>query len=465
MSLLARVRSFAARHAMWHPATPIVAAVSGGSDSVAMLLLLHDLHLAGELRLAAVAHCNHQIRPEAAGDEDFCRALAARLALPFVAAAIDVPALARERRQSIEVAARAARRSFLDRARLETGAERIAIAHTRDDQAETLLLHVVRGTGTRGLTGIRPSGAHRVRPLLWATRRELQAMLAGRGEAWREDATNADLTHPRNRVRHELMPYLERHFNPQVQEALARLSDIARADDAMLTRAATAAAASLITVTPSDVRLERRALTLLPTALARRAVQAAWRATGAATTAGLADVDCILDMARQLRGGAELAGVRAEPSGDFVVLVSRGRLRVPARFCLDLPVPGHVSEPIAGWSLEAEGPLPAEDAARIAAAGEDAIIVAVAAEALEWPLIVRSRRPGDRLRPLGLGGRHKKVQDLLVDRKVSRLERDGIPIVTDRQDRLIWVAGHGFGEEFRVTAATKAVILLKLRRI
>lgn len=465
MSLLARIRSFAARHAMWQPTTPVVAAVSGGSDSVAMLLLLHDLHLAGELQLASVAHCNHQIRPEAAADEAFCRALAARLSLPFVSTAIDVPARARERRESIEVAARQARRGFLEDVRRQCGAERIALAHTRDDQAETLLLRLVRGTGTRGLTGIRPRGGRRVRPLLWATRGDLQAMLVGRGETWQEDATNADLTHPRNRIRHELIPYLARHFNPQVQDALARLGDIARADEAWLTRTATAAAAGLITVSPADVRLDRRALAMLPTALARRVVQAAWTATGAATTAGLAEIDAVLDMARQSRGGAELAGLRAEHSGDFVVLVSRGAVRPASRFCLDLPTPGTVSEPSLGWSLDAEGPMPAAAAERAAAAADEAVKVMVAADGLESPLIVRSRRPGDRLQPFGLGGRHKKVQDLLVDRKVSRLERDHVPIVTDRQDRIIWVVGHGFGEEFRVTAGTKAVILLKLRRI
>jgi tRNA(Ile)-lysidine synthase len=214
MGLIERVRRYAAHEAMWSSRTRVVVAVSGGSDSVALLRVLRALQDQGDLHIASVAHLNHRIRPDAERDEAFCRALAERCALPYDAERVDVPALARDRRQSLEVAARIARRGFLERIRARRGAERIATGHTEDDQAETVLLRLIRGAGSRGLSGIAPRRGVWVRPLLCATRRELREHLRSAGETWCEDATNTDLAIPRNRVRHEVLPYLERHLNP-----------------------------------------------------------------------------------------------------------------------------------------------------------------------------------------------------------------------------------------------------------
>src|SRR5688500_11689687 len=163
MSILTRVSEFARRHALWRPETRAIAAVSGGSDSVALLLLLRDLHARGELVLDAVAHLNHMTRAEASNeDEAFCRELARSLALPFVTATIDVPAAARLQRQSIEVAAREARQQFFEDVLRARGATCVATAHTQDDQAETVLLRMVRGSGIRGLGGMAPARRGRV---------------------------------------------------------------------------------------------------------------------------------------------------------------------------------------------------------------------------------------------------------------------------------------------------------------
>jgi len=463
-SILPRVSHFARRHHLWRPDTRVIAAVSGGSDSVALLLLLHDLHARGALVLDAVAHLHHGIRSaDADADEEFCRALAERLDVPFASARVDVPAAARLERRSIEVAARHARRRFLEQMRCVRAADCIATGHTQDDQAETVLLRMVRGAGLRGLGGIAPSRGGFVRPLLTCSRAELRAELTRRNQPWREDHTNADLSNPRNRLRHDVLPALARDFNPAVRAALARLADHARVDDDALTREAAAIALGTLRFDNSHTaRLDARQLATIDAALRRRVVQQALETLGGRASFGAIDVAAIEDVLAGLRRAADLSGIRAEHSGDSVVLISKGSVRIPSPpFRFTLPVPGSVQAADAGWVLQAEGPRLRQTAVGVAAAPDS---VEIEAAGLGTSLIVRSREPGDRMRPLGLGS-YKKLQDVFVDRKIGRSERDRIPLVTDERGRIVWLAGHVLGEDFRVTDHTKAVIILKLRRI
>ena len=457
MSVIERVIRFARRHDLWRPETRVIAAVSGGSDSVALLFLLRDLHERGELMLDAVAHLNHAIRGAAADeDETFCRLLAERLNTAFVSTVVDVPAHARRDGVSIEVAARRARQRFFTDVRSSRGADAVATAHTRDDQAETVLLRLARGTGLRGLGGIAPRRDALIRPLLQCSRLELREELSSRSEQWREDETNRDLTNPRNRVRHELLPYLQREFNPSIADALARLANLARADEAVLDELAAAAALRVSKTVGSNSVIDGAALCALPAAVARRVIQKAFAALGANLTT-LKDVDLVRAVAAGECRSAQLCGVRVEHSGGCVVLVQDVPHLTSFRF--DLPIPGYVRAPDAGWVLKAAGPQPPR---RTRPTSPDE--VEVEAAGLGTALVVRSRQSGDRLRPLGLGGT-KKVQDVFVDRKVSRLERDQVPIVTDDRGRIVWVAGHALAEEFRVTDRTNAVVVLKLRRV
>ena len=193
MDLPGRAQAFAQQHQLWTAETPVIAAVSGGADSVALLFILHALAGNGQLRLTGVAHLNHRIRgAEADADEGFVQGLAERLRLPCSCHLEDVPARARRHQQSIEVAARHARLDFFERLSAGSGALRVALAHTRTDQAETVLLRLARGAGPRGLAGMAPLTGHRVRPLLEESRQTLRAWLEERGETWREDASNAD---------------------------------------------------------------------------------------------------------------------------------------------------------------------------------------------------------------------------------------------------------------------------------
>lgn len=183
-------------------------------------------------------------------------------------------------------------------------------------------------------------------------------------------------------------------------------------------------------------------------------------------TAPLGDVDAVLAVARRDRTAADVTGGRVEHSGGFVVLVPRDA-PPPRPFRLELPVPGQASLPEAGWVIEAEGPFTPDSATQLQhrpGPRDHGRTAYVSADELSGGLLVRRREPGDRIRPVGLAGR-KKLQDVLVDRKVGRRDRDRVPVVTDAGGRLVWVAGVVLSEEFRVTADTKAVIILKLRRI
>lgn len=449
----------------------MVAAVSGGSDSVALAFVLGDLAATRQLIFAAVAHLNHHIRG-AAADEDaaFCRALADRLGVPAIVGDADVPAEAAEHDVSIEVAGRHARQRFYREAMASVHAERVALAHTRDDQAETVLLRLTRGAGAAGLGGMAVRRNHLARPLLDCTRDELQAFLRARGEAWREDATNLDRSIPRNRVRHDVMPHL-RAINAQADAALARAAELLRADDEFLENVANAAFVRIVE-TDSDgdaVRLHPAEFAKLPVALARRVARYALETANPSRTYGLEEAD---ELRRGLAEGTgvNIPGLGMERLAAAVVLTKRGAESPPRRSAegeggrtvdsieLRLNVPGTVEAPYGGWTVSAEGPVTPPTVVEGSAAR-----VMVDAHRIGSGLIVRYRRPGDRLKPLGAPGR-RKVQDVLVDRKVPRDDRDSLPIVTTETGEIVWVAGEVLADPFRVTPLTTSVVVLTLRR-
>jgi tRNA(Ile)-lysidine synthase len=457
-TLIERVRSFARRHELWAPGSRVAAAVSGGSDSVALGWILRDLADAGELVFAGVAHLHHHLRGDAAdGDAEFVAALAARLGVPVEIGHDDVAARARDERCSDEVAARRSRLAFLDIAADGLGADVVALAHTRGDQAETVLLRLARGGGPRGLAAMSPRTGRRARPLLDVSRHELRGWLAARGETWREDATNAEIRIPRNRVRHAVMPHLSA-INPRAEEAIARAARILAADTALLDEVTAAAAARALTSDGRTVRIAIAELARLSDALARRVVLRALETLDPSRAYACEDAEAALSAIR--RGhGHDLPGVRMERMAADAVLSERGpRGRVEPARPVEVPlvVPGIARASDGRWEIEALGPLPP------GALAEGPRQAVFDAEALGGRLTVRGWRPGDRVRPVGLGGT-KKLQDVFVDRKVPRDERGLVPIVTDARDRIAWVAGHVVAEPFGATSRSAAVVILTLR--
>src|ERR1041385_6357315 len=230
--MLKKVLNHILEQQMVRPGERVTVACSGGADSVALLQILAELREDLGIVLSA-GHFHHQMRgPEADADQKFVEDLAAKLQVDFYCGAGNAPKYAAENKLSLETAARDLRHQWFADLIKQGKADKVATAHTLDDQAETVLMRILRGTGTRGLAGIAPSQAakHLVRPLLTTTRREVEEYLKAKGQCWREDSSNLDLGHTRNRVRHTLLPLLEREFNPAIRQTLSDLAELARAE-------------------------------------------------------------------------------------------------------------------------------------------------------------------------------------------------------------------------------------------
>ena len=468
MTVIDSVRGTIRRHALLPPGSRVAVALSGGADSVALLFALREIAGGEGAVLVGAAHLNHQLRgADANADEEFCRALAATLALPIDVERVDVAQRARDTGVSIEQAAHTERYAFFSRAAARLGATAIAVAHTKDDQAETFLLRLLRGAGPRGLSGMHPRAGLVVRPLLDTPRSAVRAFLSERQVAFREDASNADLAIPRNRIRHELLPLLDERFAPGIVDVLDREAAIAREDAEFLDEAARQAAERLISKRAREVTFDAAALLAEPPAIARRVIRLAQQmAAGPGRFVGFDAGEAVLRfVVSKSTGQLDLPGHRVNRRGGRIVLTeSRGREKpTPAPdFLYRLDVPGRVSVPEAFCTISADmkgvlsGHAPAEVAQR-AARSDEAV---VDAGRLAAPLSVRNRRPGDTFRPLGLGG-SKKLQDFFVDAKIDRFAREIAPVIIDSAGQIVWVAGHALAEEFKVTDATKDVVILK----
>jgi tRNA(Ile)-lysidine synthase len=374
-------------HALVAPGDRVIVAVSGGPDSTA---LMHALaHLAPRLGIALeVATVDHGLRPEARAEAELVRAHARALGLPWHGLRVDVAA-ARRGRASLQDAARRERLGALEELAARRGA-RVALAHQADDQAETVLFRVVRGTGLVGLAGIPYRRGPFVRPLLDVPRAEVARYVARHALPVVDDPSNADPRFARSRVRHRLLPALAAE-NPRVREALVALAAAARAAGAP----------------PRD----------LPADIGRRASDAI--------------------AALRARGGTGQVDV----SEGRVVTVAYGRVRVERRADravapASLPAPVAVAAP--GTYALAGG----ETALRLSLAGGRARAGAVAfdADALAWPLVVRARQPGDRMRPRG-GRGSRKLSDLLIDAKVPRAARERLPVLATADGVVLYVPG------------------------
>ena len=448
----------------------VMVAVSGGSDSVALVHLLRELATGGTFELTGLAHFNHQLRGATADeDEKFCRELAATLSLPIDVESADVRVLARTRRTSIEDAARHARYAFLERAAARARAERVAVGHTRDDQAETFVLRLLRGAGPRGLAGIYPCTGLIIRPLLDVGRHQLRDYLEELGIAFRDDETNRDLRIPRNRVRHELIPYLERQLAPGIVNVLAREATIAREDAEWLDRAAREATRDVTSVRDEAIEIDAARLVALPLAIRRRVVHQTLAEASRGRFIGFDHVETVVRLAASMggvSGPVDLPGHSARRVGGTVVLTPRrpgseaGSSEANS-FEYPLSIPGEVQVAEVGMAISAQPAGPTERSS-YRSLGTPGHWVAIEASAVAGPLAVRSWKAGDRFRPLGLGGR-KKLQDFFVDRKIARSRRGLVPVVVDVQGRIIWVVGLALAEDFRVTDRTQAMVILEVR--
>ena len=433
------------RHAMLAGGEVVVIAVSGGADSVALLHTLVTLAPAWRLRLHGL-HVDHGLRPDSARDGVFVRALGARLGVPVEVVAVDVGP------GSVEDAARAARYAALHAYAARLGAARIALGHTADDQAETVLMRLLAGAGVRGRAGIPPVRGTIIRPLIERRRTDVLAALEIAGLDWLEDPTNDDPKFLRNRVRHELLPLLAGAWEPDVVARLNRVARDAREAIDTLDREASAALQRLATAEPDAVTLSRAALAALPRPVAAEVLRQAAARLGSRAPLrawghrGLRRVLATPAPRRPFR----LGGVVVEVSGDRI----RVATDVPAPLReRTLAVPGRVELPEIGAALEAR--LVATPGYAVP---RGARVVAFDAAALPRVLAVRPRRRGDRFRPFG--GGERRLKSFLIDAKIPRWERTRLPLV-EADGQILWLAGLRRAAIAPVTPAVHEVVELR----
>ena len=418
----------ATREALRLPGMPdetakLVVGLSGGADSVALLHSLSSVR-SGEL---IAAHLDHGLRPESREDVAFCRELCRHLAIAFVSARVDVGEIARTRGAGLEETARVERYRFLRAILDEHHGGAIAVAHTRDDRAETLLMNLLRGAGSDGLGSMPQVQGDVIRPLLRASREDVLDHLARHELPHREDATNSDLRFTRNRIRHALIPSLEAAFNPRAREALAGAADLL-ADEA---EALDALADELLD--SAGVRSEGEALvfetepiTRAHVALGRRAIRRALQRSGGLRRVGAGHIERILRLARSERRSGRRLPLPGGREAFFRFDELRiGEARESRPFDLPLEVPGRATLPDGDTIVAAPAPHPQS-------AGGQIVV-----SAPRLPLSVRSRRPGDRVRR---GSREISLKRYLLQHHIPADRRAALPLVASGS-RVLWVPG------------------------
>lgn len=324
-SLLQQVRRTIRRHALCPPGSRVLVGLSGGSDSVALAFLLRDLSEHGGFSVVGLAHVNHQLRPEAVRDEQFCRELAVRLDLPIHVESVDVRSYAASQRLSIEDAARRLRYESLRRCAVEIRADRVAVGHTRDDQAETFLLKLIRGAGMTGLAGVYPRRGEVIRPLLEVSREDLRDYLRGSGQRWVEDDTNTDLENPRNRIRHRVLPELNLAAGADTRSAIARAAGLAREDSQWLDELGESRFEILVRKAPQGLEIDAAALDEEPPPVQRRILLQGLRMVASGREIGLDHVEAALGVAAGLSGGTDVPGGRVELRRGKLVLLKKAQ--------------------------------------------------------------------------------------------------------------------------------------------
>lgn len=450
------VESFNREHHLLEEGDRVLVAFSGGADSLAMLHLLEDLAKDHGFFLG-VCHVNHMLRGEASdADAAFAKRTAAALGRPFHSVKVDVAAYARDHGLSLEAAGRACRYAYFKEVMVKEGYDKCCLAHNLNDQAETLLLHLFRGAGLTGLAAMEVRRGPFVRPILFMERKDILQVLEEKGLVPREDATNQENMFRRNRLRNEVLPYLEEHFQPELPKLLARTAASLRRDLDYLEEEARRLLKrhGTIEAEPGGIRLTLPpAVFQLHAAMVRRVVLAALEEVkGNRLDLEEAHVEAVIALAK---GGTGKQvdikdGIRAENDYGHIRLRHGGGAaegavaqRVPINAAVDLRI-GHRRvriEPLEGTDRRAEGFL-------------------LDADVLGDTVLLRTRRPGDRMRPLGLGG-SRKVKDILIDRKVSRQERDRL-LILEAGGRIALLDNLLLGEEFRVTPNTKNVVKITI---
>ena len=452
-------------YGMLSPGDRVIVAVSGGPDSVALLSVLLALRQSWSLVLRAV-HFDHGLRGiESQNDAKFVKDFCERVGVDLLIKNLDLQkSMARERGESLQQFASKVRYESLFGIADENESKKIALGHTADDQAETVLMWMIRGSGTGGLGGMAPVRNSRViRPLLGCSRADILEYLKFRELGYRMDSSNLSPLYFRNRLRHELIPVLKR-YNPNLIKVLSRQADIVREDHLFLEGLAVKAFEDLTKVETGELLiLNRTSLLELPLAVQRRVIRLALQKLARMTFGPrFGSVEMILDQIAQGQSGTSVVshGVRVTReyenirfeivSSDLSIVQTWPLVRQPVH------IPSKVTWPLTGQCIE----ITVHPVSQESWSG-DPVHVNFDAATFSHPLVLRTWQPGDQFFPLGLGGKRKKLKNFFSDIKLERSQREKIPLLV-APEGILWVGGYRADHRFRVTDATREVLTVTL---
>lgn len=465
MSLVNQFREYLQEQKLVEHGDRIILGVSGGPDSLTMLDLFVKIKDEYQLELI-VFHLNHMFRKEAQAEADFVSGKAKEYNLPEIIEAFDLPQYIKKEGLSPEEAARRVRfkllRKWVERAR----ADKVALAHHRDDLVETVFLNLLRGTGLKGLAGIKPisewEGFTLIHPLLPIKRQQIEEYCQKKTLNPRLDSTNLEIIYTRNKIRHRLLPYLEKEFNPALKEVVSRMAEIVRAEDNFLSSLAGEKLRSVMLEESSrQIILSLAGLQGLATVLRNRVIKAVLaRLKGNNIDLYYPSYRAIDQLITRGSTGKFIGlkgNIRIKRSYDRLIIEQGLPAERTTEFLLEMPLAGELVLPV-GKKISSEVRPIFHD--WLKEAGKQRACICDF-ELIELPLLVRNRRKGDRFIPYGMKG-EKKIKDFFIDQKVPVEERDSIPLVTDGRGKIIWVAGLRMDDRYRVTARTERVLKLAI---
>ncbi|MCK4235850.1 MAG: tRNA lysidine(34) synthetase TilS, partial [Candidatus Krumholzibacteria bacterium] len=430
----------------------MIAAVSGGPDSMALLVILNDLACNMRFSLAA-AHFNHKIRPGAEREKALVERYALALNVPLLLGAGDVPAEARKKKKGTEETARLLRYDFLEKAAKKWNADVVALGHTKDDQIETILHHIIRGTGWRGITGMAVKRGIFIRPLLTCTRNELKGFLRRRRVRYALDESNRDNRLLRNRIRNRLLPYLRKNFNPSIDESIIRLQENLKEGWKALeqqvkyiTTGKDKNGSVIFPLSKIDSLSDFQLYLLIDLILRER--------FGVVQDVEKSHFDAAKRLIRTGRSGGRLDfphGVTLLKNQLEVRLIDKGKIESQPCSHDEVIIPGPGSYPLLQWNLTVDIRIAKPKSTSARSSAREALLASV-----NFPVRVRTRKPGDRMIPFGMKGR-KKLSDLFIDRKVPIQSRDMIPVFEDASG-IFWVPGVATDERTRIGLSAQRAI-------
>lgn len=454
-----KLRAAITGHSMISVGDHILVGLSGGADSVCLLTMLNHMKTEYQLKISA-AYIDHGFRPsETPAEIAFCREVCSKMNVAFEMGNIDPASYAKSEGLNKQEAARELRYQALRKIAAEKGCNRIALAHNADDQAETVLMRLIRGSGSAGLTGIPPVRKPFIRPLIRTTRTEIEEYLKKDGAEYVTDSSNLKDDYLRNRIRHQLIPEIER-INPDFIATVTRTTDIIMEEDRWFEIQVTKTLMKLIS-RKSDTTIELFLMPMeaLDKALLRRVLRRAVAETRGLRRLGHVHIEDLIRLVKYGRSGDRLYlpdSVRAIKAYSTLIMTSEKPARL-SEYSVSGPGEYMLAEASQILSLKI---IPREEMEDL---GDGKIIACLDAEKVSFPMTVRGRRDGDFFYPLGLG-KKKKIQDFFTDEKIPRDLRDIVPLIVNGPD-IALVAGFRVDDRFKVDHNTRKALVVEVKRL